>query len=42
MQLSYIERLVKGAADFGDGKIHIIVNNVRYGLSPPFGFGEIN
>ena len=26
----YIEELVKKAAEFGDGKIHIIVNNAGY------------
>ena len=42
MQPPYIERLVKEAADFGGGKIHIIVNNVLHEFFLPRGLGGIS
>ena len=30
LDAAYIDELVKGAAEFGGGKIHIIVNNAGY------------
>lgn len=35
LDAEYIKTLVKKAAEFGNGKIHIIVNNAGYVLSNP-------
>ena len=35
LDAEYIKTLVKKAAEFGNGKIHIIVNNAGYAISTP-------
>ena len=42
LDADYIKTLVKKAAEFGNGKIHIIVNNAGFVSFKLLGFAETN